>query len=118
MTPPEKFSTTTSALAINSRATSKRRRVGKVECDAALVAIETEKCGALAADFRVLVVTRVVTAIRVFDLDDLGAEIGERLRAGRTGNDPGKVDDQQTIQGSRLALSRAVSAPAMVVWRS
>jgi len=46
----------------------------------------------------------VVAPIRVFDLDHLGAKIGQSLRAGGTGNDAGKVDNQQTIKGSRFAL--------------
>ena len=81
-----------------------RRRIGEIERNAALVAIETEKGRALAADFRMFIVAGVVASIRVFDLDHLGAEIGQRLRAGRAGNDPGEVDNQQTIEGSRFAL--------------
>ena len=81
-----------------------RRRIGEIERDAALVAIEAEEGRALAADFRVFVRPRIVAAVRVFDLDDFGAEIGERLRAGRTGDDPGEIDHQQTVEGGRLAL--------------
>ena len=81
-----------------------RRRVGEIERDTALVAIEAEKRRALAADFRVLIVPRIVAAIRVFDLDHLGAEIGQRLRTGGSGDNPGEVDNQQTIEGRRFAL--------------
>ena len=51
-----------------------------------------------------LVMAGIVAPVGVFDLDHFGAEIGQRLRAGRAGNDPGEIDDQQTIQGSRLSL--------------
>jgi hypothetical protein len=49
-------------------------------------------------------VAGVVAAIRVFDLDHLGAKIRQRLGAGRAGHDAGKVNDQQTIEGSRYTL--------------
>jgi hypothetical protein len=49
-------------------------------------------------------VPAIVSAIRIFDLDHLGAEIGQRLRTGGTGDNTGEIDDQQTIKGSRLAL--------------
>jgi hypothetical protein len=45
-----------------------------------------------------------VAAVGIFDLDDLGAEIGQRLRAGRAGDDAGEIDDQQTVEGDRSAL--------------
>ena len=81
-----------------------RRRVGEVERDAALVAVEAEKGRALAADFRMFIVARIVAAIGIFDLDDLGAEIGQRLRTGGPRNNTGEIDDQQTVEGGRLAL--------------
>src|SRR6185503_8114801 len=67
-------------------------------------AIEAEKGRTLAADFRVFIMAGIVTPIRVFGLDHLGAEIGPRLRAGRAGNDPGEVDHQQTVQRGRFAF--------------
>ena len=51
-----------------------------------------------------LVVAGIVAALGVFNLDDLGAKIGQRLRAGGPGDHPGEVDDQQTIEGFRFAL--------------
>ncbi len=81
-----------------------RCRIGEVERNAALVAIETEESRALAADFGMFVGARVVAAIRVFNLDDLGAEIREGLRAGGTSDNAGEIHDQQTIEGSRFAL--------------
>ncbi len=61
------------------------------------------------------VMAGIVASVGVFDLDHFGAEIGQRLRAGRPGNDPGEVDDQQTIQRSRFAPLRAAFAPAIAV---
>jgi hypothetical protein len=49
----------------------------------------------------VLIGTRVVASIGVFDLDDLCAKIGERLRARWTGNDPREVHDEQTVESLR-----------------
>ena len=46
----------------------------------------------------------IVAPVGVFDLDHFGAEIGQRLRAGRAGNDPGEIDDQQTVQRGRFSL--------------
>ena len=81
-----------------------RGRIGEVERDAALVAIEAEKCRALAADFGMFVMARIVAAIGIFDLDHLGAEIRQRLGTGGTRNDAREVDHQQAIEGRRLAL--------------
>ena len=50
------------------------------------------------------IAARIVAAVRVLDLDDFGAKIGQRLRAGRTGDDPGEIHDQQTVEGGRHAL--------------
>ncbi len=83
--------------------------IGEVERDAALVAIQGEIGGTLAADFRMLIVAGIVAAIGVFDLDDLGAEIGQRLRAGRpattrvksTTNRPSRADGAPFARGSR-----------------
>jgi hypothetical protein len=44
---------------------------------------------------------RIVAAIGVLDLDDFGPEIGQGLRAGRTGDNPGEIHDQQTVKGGR-----------------
>ena len=47
------------------------------------------------------IMPRIIAAIRIFDLDDLSAEIGQRLRAGRTRNDPREIDNQKTAEGGR-----------------
>src|SRR3954463_10321275 len=48
-----------------------------------------------------LIRARIVAAIGVLDLDDFGAEIGERLRTSGPGNDPGEIHHQQAIEGGR-----------------
>src|SRR5690349_19566029 len=47
----------------------------KVERKAALVAIQAEIGGALSSDLRVLISPRIVTAVRILNLDDFRAEI-------------------------------------------
>src|ERR1700739_3275062 len=51
-----------------------------------------------------LIGPRVVATFRILDLDDLGAKIGKGLRTGRSGNDPGEIDHQQTVEGGRSTL--------------
>src|SRR5437868_1173433 len=60
-------------------------RHGKVERDAALVAIQAEISSTLSTDFGVFIRTRVVATVWILDLDDVRAEISKRLRTGRTG---------------------------------
>ena len=81
----------------------KRCRIGEIECDAALVAIEAEVGRALAANLRMMVMAGIVAPVGVFDLDHFGAEIRQHLRAGRACHDPGEIDNQKTIQGRRLS---------------
>src|ERR1700744_3490523 len=50
------------------------------------------------------VMTRIVTALGGFDLDDRGAEISQRLRASGAGDDPGEIDDQKTVKRGRRPL--------------
>src|SRR3974390_3098185 len=40
----------------------------------------------------------------VFDVYPLGAEVGERLRAGRPGDDAGKIDHEKAIEDGWRAL--------------
>jgi hypothetical protein len=40
------------------------------------------------------VMPRIVATFGVFDLDDVGAEIRQRLRADGTGDDAGEIHDQ------------------------
>ena len=95
-----------------------RLRSGKVERDAPLVAVEAEIGGALAADFSVLEVPRVVAAVGVFDLDDLGTEVGQRLRAGGPGHDAGEIHHQQSVESRRHTLLAWHAIPANAVRRS
>lgn len=91
------------------------RRVGEVERNAALVAIKTEESRRSRRRFR-----RARSDAcrplrhRAFDLDDLSAEIGERLRTGRPATTRVK---STTSRPSRAVGSplRVVSAPA-IAW--
>ena len=65
--------------------------------NAALVAIQTDKGRAFAGEIGMLIAARIVAAVRILYLDDFGAKIGERLRAGRPGDDPGEIHHQQTV---------------------
>jgi hypothetical protein len=65
----------------------------EVEGEAALAAVDGKKIGAFAVNKRRAPAAGVVALARLLDLDDVGAGIGERLRAMRTGQDPGEVDD-------------------------
>ena len=80
------------------------RRIGEIENDAALAAVQTDESGTLAGEIGVFIAARIIAAIRVLDLDHFGAEIGQRLGAGRTGNNPGEIHHQQTIEGGRRAF--------------
>ena len=51
-----------------------------------------------------LIAARIIAAIRVLDLDDFGAEIRQRLGAGRTGDNPGEIHHQETVKGGRHAF--------------
>jgi hypothetical protein len=59
----------------------------------AISSVEAEKSRALAADLRVLIGTRVVATVGIFNLYDLGTEISERLGTGGTGDDAGEIDN-------------------------
>src|ERR1700737_4095693 len=50
------------------------------------------------------IAARIVAAVGILDLDDFGAEIRQRLRAGGTGDDPGEIHDQETVERRRPAL--------------
>jgi hypothetical protein len=65
----------------------------QVEREAALPAVDGEKISAFAADKWRAPSAGVVALLRLFYLDDVGAGIGEGLRAVRPGEDPGEVDD-------------------------
>jgi hypothetical protein len=63
----------------------------QVEDRRALVAVERREVPREALDDRALGAHRI--ALGWLDLDDVGAEVGEELRAERAGEDPGQVDD-------------------------
>src|SRR4029079_12548303 len=70
--------------------------LGEVERDALLAAVEGHEEVAFAigaAGARTGAFARVVTAVGVLDLDDLGAHVREYLRAERPGDDAREVDD-------------------------
>ena len=71
--------------------------LGEIKSNAALVAIQTDKGRAFAGEIGMLIAARIVAAVRILYLDDFGAKIGERLRAGRPGDDPGEIHHQQTV---------------------
>jgi hypothetical protein len=45
-----------------------------------------------------------VVAARAFDLDDVGAEVGEEHRRVRARKDPGEVRDEEPVEGSGCGL--------------
>ena len=44
---------------------------------------------------------RIIAGARLFDLDDLCAEIGEQLRAPGSGEHPGEVENADAFEGKR-----------------
>jgi hypothetical protein len=50
------------------------------------------------------IVPRIVSAVRILDLDDLGAEISQRLGTGRAGDDPSEINDKKTVERGRRIL--------------
>ncbi len=60
--------------------------------------------------------SRVVAASGTLDLDDVGAEIGEKLPGPWTGEDAGKLENAQPVQGGmhrgfEIRLAGQVQAP-------
>ena len=98
MVPGLKFSLTTSAVAIRRSADLAPLRLLQVERDAFLVAVEQRK----EARARSQQPARVVARDR-FDLDHLGAQVGQHHAAGRAHHHVGELDD---------AYARAASAEA------
>ena len=77
-------------------------RIGfEIERDAALVAIGAEIKGALSTAGGGHVMTTVITLDRHLDLDDLGAEVGELLRAVGPGEHLREIDHAQTLERGR-----------------
>ena len=79
-------------------------RISEIKRDAALIAVQTDKSSAFAGEVSVFIAPGIIASIRVLDLDDLGAKIGQGLRARRAGDHPGEIHHQQTIEGGRRAL--------------
>jgi hypothetical protein len=78
----------------------------KIKRYAALVTVQADERGTFARDLRMLIGARVVSAIRVLDLDDLRAEVTERLRAGGSRDHAGEVDHEHPLENGR-SLRRA-----------
>ena len=64
-----------------------------VDRQRALVAVEHREVQGVDVGDVAQLVAGHVTAVGALDLQDVGAEPGEHLRAGRTGLDAGEVDD-------------------------
>jgi hypothetical protein len=80
------------------------RRLGQIESDAPLVAVQADKGRTFAGEIGMFIAPRIVAAVRILNLDHLGAKIGECLRAGRASHNPGEIHDKQTFEGARHAL--------------
>ncbi len=72
--------------------------VAEVEDDRALVAIRGMVVGGAALRIRRRRPASRVVAVRRLDLDDVGAQVAERLRDERAREHPGQVDDAQAVQ--------------------
>jgi hypothetical protein len=75
-------------------------RLRDVERDRALVAVDPDEIGALlgARHGGRRETARVVAAARLFDLDHVGAKVGQHLRAGRPGQNARQIEDFQPLQ--------------------
>src|ERR1700687_2801460 len=86
----------------------------RVECDAALVAIDREKVMALAVDER-RYGARLIAAADLFDLDHFGAEIGQDQRAERACEHARQVQNAHAVERPaafmRRLLRRCHAAP-------
>ena len=71
-----------------------------IQRDRALVAVDADEVGAFlgAGHERGREAARVVAGARPLDLDDIGAKVGQHLRAGRTRQHPGEVEYAQAFQ--------------------
>ena len=79
----------------------------EVQRHAALVAVQVLEVGALARAAH-----RLLRPGRRFDLDDVGAPVGELARASRPGPHAGEVEDGETGQGFRRPRERHSATPA------
>ena len=115
MPPGLKFSISTSAVSSSRSSTSRPFSVAEVQRHAALVAVDAQE---IAGRADLLVEGRApvahLVALRRLDLDDLGAVIGQPLRAERSAEDPRQVDDPDAVERAhpRSPLCDAVRPPA------
>ncbi len=74
--------------------------VAQVERQRALAAVEAQVVRRALVDERGTPLARVVTRPGALDLDDVGSEVAERLRAERSGEHAGEVGDEQAVEGT------------------
>src|SRR4030095_14981627 len=91
------------------------RIVREIDRDRAFVAIRAAEVGGISGRFTLLIRqpwwtprASVVADARALDLDDVSAEIGQRLRAGRAGEHAREVDYAQTGEGGTSSLWRSI----------
>ena len=80
----------------------------EVEGDAALAAVDRVEVRAVAVHKRRAPRAGVVAGIRLLDLDDVRAELGEGHRRVRPGEQPGEVDDPDAVQRLERRRGRRV----------
>src|SRR4029077_6382370 len=73
------------------------RLLGEVDGDAALRAVEGQEHGAAAVALG-RAGAGLVAGDRVFDLDDVGAQVSELLRAQRAGDDAREIEHANTLE--------------------
>ena len=86
-------------------------RVLRVDGDRALVVIQHREVEAVGVGHVAQLAARRVTLARLLDLDHVGAEPGQQLRAGRTGLHVGEVEDAYAIKCLAQVSSPCVVEP-------
>ena len=81
------------------------RSIFKIERDAALVAVHAQKKHALAAQKRRAERAQLVAAMRLFDLDDVGAKVTQQHGAVGSGHHPREVEHTDTRERASVAHS-------------
>ncbi|MCY1546341.1 hypothetical protein D9M68_823330 [compost metagenome] len=76
----------------------------QVQGDGALVAVEHEIGRRDPIDLGIAVLARIVAAVELLDLDDVGAQVGQHHAAGRAGHDLRKFDHAHAGQGAGGAV--------------
>ncbi len=95
--------------------------VGEVDRLGPLVPVDSEEVRRFLADPRRTPAAGVVPGTRAFDLDHLGAEVGEHHRGVRAGEDAAEVGNHQVVEGAtrlrgHLNAASPVSALPMDSW--